>query len=264
MMPLEDYQKRYRHVRLDREDGVLTVTLHSDGGPIVWGKEPHEELGRCFGDIADDLENEIVIITGAGDQFIGAMDFPPIDCIPAGRYIPLQYDAVKLLNNLLSIPVPVIGAINGPARVHAELGLLSDIVIASDNALFQDAPHFPAGLVPGDGVHVIWPLLLGPNRGRYFLLMGEEINATEALRVGLVGETMSQAELLPRARAIAASLMTRPALTRRHTRALLVRRFQRQLMDELTLGIALEGLAWSEFNPNSLRIRSDAKEAHHV
>jgi enoyl-CoA hydratase/carnithine racemase len=58
---------------------------------------------------------------------------------------------------------------------------LCDIVIASDTATFQDDPHFLNGIVPGDGVHIIWPLLLGPNRGRYFLLTGQKLSAQEAL-----------------------------------------------------------------------------------
>jgi hypothetical protein len=65
--------------------------------------------------------------------------------------------------NLLEIQAPMI-AVNAPATVHAELALLCDIVLAVDHATFQDAPHFPSGLVPGDGVHVVWPMLLGLNR----------------------------------------------------------------------------------------------------
>src|ERR1700737_4584120 len=86
-------------------------------------------------------------------------------------------DAKHLLMNLLDIEVPVIAAVNGPALIHAELAVLSDIVIASENAEFQDGPHFPNGVVPGDGVHVVWPLVLGINRGRYFLLSGQKLSA---------------------------------------------------------------------------------------
>jgi enoyl-CoA hydratase/carnithine racemase len=78
---------------------------------------------------------------------------------------------------MLDVDVPIVGAVNGPARVHAELPLLSDVVIASESAVFQDAVHFERGVVPGDGVHTLWPLWLGPNRGRYFLLMGQETGA---------------------------------------------------------------------------------------
>ena len=258
MRRLEDYRDRYEHVRLQRTDeGVLTMTLHTKGGPLIWGSGPHEELGYCFADVAADLANQVVIMTGSGDQFIDAMEFPAVDRVAPSRYAQLYTDASRLLNALLSIEVPVIGAINGPARVHAELGVLSDIVIASDDAVFQDAPHFPSGLVPGDGVHVVWPLLLGPNRGRYFLLTGEEICAVEALRLGVVSEVVPRDALLPRAQALAALLLKQPALTRRYARALLTRRIQRQLFDELGFGLALEGMAWSEFNPAGRRIGSE-------
>ena len=68
-----------------------------------------------------------------------------------------------------------------------------------ETAVFQDLPHFPSGLVPGDGMHVVFPLLLGANRGRYFLLMGEKIDAKEAKHLGLVGEVLASDKLLARA-----------------------------------------------------------------
>src|ERR1700752_1174112 len=105
--------------------------------------------------------------------------------------------------NLLDIEVPVIAAVNGPALIHAEIAVLSDIVIASDNAEFQDAPHFPNGLVPGDGVHIVWPLVLGVNRGRYFLLTGQKLSAREAQTLGVVSEVVPRERLLNRAREIA-------------------------------------------------------------
>ncbi len=101
-------------------------------------------------------------------------------------------DAKYLLMNHLNIEVPMIAAVNGPALIHAELAVLCDIVIASENAAFQDAPHFPNGIVPGDGVHVVWPLVLGPNRGRYFLLTGQKLSAREALDLGVVSEVVPQ------------------------------------------------------------------------
>ena len=65
----------------------------------------------------------------------------------------MLYDAKPLLMNLLESQTPIIAADNGPATVHATLALLCDIVLAADHATFQDAPYFPSGLVPGDGVN---------------------------------------------------------------------------------------------------------------
>ena len=63
-----------------------------------------------------------------------------------------------LIENVLAVEVPVISAVNGPCNIHSEVPLLGDIVLASEDAYFQDLAHFPRGMVPGDGQHVIWPL----------------------------------------------------------------------------------------------------------
>jgi len=120
-----------------------------------------------------------------------------------------------LLINLLDIEVPVISAINGPARIHPEIPVLSDVVIASETALFQDAPHFMSGIVPGDGAHVVWPHVLGPNRGRYFLLMGQELDERTAMAYGAVNEVLPKDKLLARAREIARYIADKPPRTRR-------------------------------------------------
>ncbi|MFX8645056.1 enoyl-CoA hydratase/isomerase family protein, partial [Acinetobacter baumannii] len=82
---------------------------------------------------------------------------------------------------------------------HPEIPVLGDIVVASETTIFQDAPHFIGGIVPGDGAHVVWTHLLGPNRGRYFLLMGQEIGAAQALDYGIVSEVLPHDAVLGRA-----------------------------------------------------------------
>ena len=80
------------------------------------------------------------------------------------------WEGKHLLINLLDIEVPMIRAINGPALRHPELPLLCDIVLASEDASFQDSAHFINGLIPGDGVPVVFPMLLGLNRGQYLFI----------------------------------------------------------------------------------------------
>lgn len=240
---LSVYSTRYEHVAMERDEhGVLEVCLHSDGGPLVWGDGPHTELAYAFTDIGADPENRIVILTGAGDKFIA-----DIDTSWVGEMTPAKWDKIyshgkRLLQRLLEIEVPVIGAVNGPATVHAEIAVLSDIVLAADHAYFSDAPHFRFGTVPGDGVHVVWPLLLGPNRGRYFLLTGQRIPANEALSLGVVSEVVPADELMARARELGHQLARQPDTTLRYTRDAVTQPLKRLLLDNLAYGLALEGL----------------------
>ncbi len=240
---LSEYQDRYSHVAMNRTDGILEITLHSQGGPLVWGAEPHSQLGLAFADVAADPDNRVVLITGAGDKFLAALDDSWVGAMTPAKWDRIHADGKRLLVNLLAIEVPVIGVVNGPATVHAELAVLSDIVLAADHAYFSDAPHFRYGTVPGDGVQAVWPLLLGYNRGRYFLLTGQRIGAEEAQRLGVVNEVLPRADLLPRARELARQLAQQPDLTLRHTREAFVTPLRRLIAETIPYGLALEGLA---------------------
>lgn len=245
-----EYSARYETVCLTRdEDGVLLVRLHSGGGPLVWGDVPHRELARVFHDIAADEGNRVVVLTGTGDRFLTDIDresWGPEKNSPRTRDRVL-HECALILQGLLAVPVPVIGAINGPARIHAELPLLSDLVVASSTTVFQDAVHFQAGGVPGDGVHVLWPMWLGPNRGRQFLLTGQEISAAEALALGLVADVVPPDRVLERAFLMAQDLLSRPQLTLRYSRQVLTLGLKRALNADLDAGLALEflGRAWT-------------------
>jgi enoyl-CoA hydratase/carnithine racemase len=247
-MQLSDYQNQYHCIRFAREGGVLEMTIHSRGGPAKWGtslKSLHAELGHAFRNVGLDYENKVVILTGTGDSFIAEMDaeepFPEPNL--SAMWPRIEDEGMALLTNLLAIPVPMIAAVNGPALIHAELATLCDIVLAADTAEFADLAHVPGGAVPGDGVHTVWPMLLGPNRGRYFLLTGERIPANEAKQLGIVGEVLGRDALMPRARTLASQLAQLPLLTLRHTRQVLVRELRRRMADELSNGLAHEGLA---------------------
>jgi len=249
MTHLDEYRDAYDHVAFERTDGVLTMRLHTDDEELVWGGRPHAELGHCFGDVAADRDNEAVILTGTGDSFIDEEDFGGGEITPEIWSRVLE-DGKRLLRNHLEIPVPMIGVVNGPATVHAELAVLCDIVLCSEKAVFQDAPHFPSGLVPGDGVQVVWLNLLGLNRGRYFLLTGQRISAEEALDLGVVNEVMSREELLPRAYELADDITDRPTAMLRYTREALLQQLKTEMLGSLGQGLALEGLGavdyWSE------------------
>ena len=250
MSSLPDYANKYQCASLERTDGILQVTLHTEGGPLRWGAKPHEELAQLFFDIGKDRGNKIVILTGTGDEFTGprpvagtrAFETRP----PVQMWDNIFWEGRQLLQNMLNIEVPTIAAVNGPAIRHAELPLLCDIVLASENASFQDSGHFVGGLVPGDGVHVVLPMLLGINRARYFMLTGQVLDAWRSKELGLVAEVLPAADLVPRAWALARELVTHPTLHLRYTRLLMVEQLKRAMQDLLGYGLAVEGLALME------------------
>ena len=137
----------------------------------------------------------------------------------------------------------MIAAINGPVTVHSECALLCDVVIATEHAYFQDAHHPAFGIVPGDGLHVVWPEVIGEIRGRYFLLSGQQLSAAQAKEYGAVNEIVSREASLPRAWELARHMTKQSALTLRYTRMALSTRFRRRLQEGLSYGLALEGIS---------------------
>jgi len=243
MSTFDDYSARFTRAALQREGRVLEITLHDgNGGSLVWDEPAHRELPDLFHAVGSDAENRVVILTGAGDSFCAAGDssgFP--SPLTSQSWDKIFTEGRRLLENLLGIEVPIIAAVNGPATWHAELAVLSDIVIASEDMVLQDVAHFPYA-VPGDGVHTVWPTLLGANRGRYFLLTKQQIGAQEAKELGIVNEVLAKDAVLPRARELAQFLMTSDPLTLKYTRLALTQKLRRAVLEDLAFGLALEGL----------------------
>jgi enoyl-CoA hydratase/carnithine racemase len=250
MAQFETYAQAYQTVRMERHDGILQMTFHTNGGPLQWGELPHREFPQVFHDVGSDPDNKVVIMTGTGAAFSGPQATPGMRLRrTAGEWDKTYWEGKHLLLNLLDIEVPMISAINGPALRHSELPLLCDIVLAAEETTFQDSAHFPNGLVPGDGMHIIYPLLLGLNRGRYFLLTGQTLDAHQAQTLGLVNEVLPRQELLPRAWALAEQLAQRPPLVLRYSRVLLTQHIKRLMHDLLGYGLALEGLGVAAETP---------------
>jgi enoyl-CoA hydratase/carnithine racemase len=253
MVPAFDsYADRFEHVALSRDvDGVLEVRLHTDGGPLVWGDSAHTELVYAFTEIGGDPGNRVIILTGTANRFIADLDDSLVGAMNPTKWDKLYSHGKRLLQRILELPVPVIAAVNGPASIHAELAAVSDIVLASDTAYFSDAPHFRYGVVPGDGAQIIWPLLLGTNRGRYFLLTGQRISALEARDLGVVNEVLPPEALMVRAHELARTLARQPDVILRYTRDALTQHLKRLVLDDLPYGLALAGLGTYESWPES-------------
>jgi enoyl-CoA hydratase/carnithine racemase len=244
MATFDTYRDAFPHAKLSRSaEGVLEVILHTDGDTLVFNGHTHEEFVRLFHAIAEDSENRVVILTGAGDAFIDRIDPAGFDFFTPRGYDKIYREGKKVLANLLDIPVPVIAALNGPTTVHSEYVLLSDIVVATPDTIFQDKPHFAFGIVPGDGIHSLWPEVIGSIRGRYFVLTQQVLGAEEAKALGVVNEIVPRDSLLIRARQIARDIARLPPLTASYTRVALTQRLRRLVDESVGYGLALEGIS---------------------
>jgi enoyl-CoA hydratase/carnithine racemase len=237
----DEYRDRYRRFRFEKtDDKVLLFQLHTDGREFAWDWEAHDSFGDACADIAGDRDLSVVIFTGTGATFMdeyGPADpdreFPAHQDQGAERLDARGWSGRQRHLNMLDIQVPMIAAINGACSIHSELPLMCDIVLASADASLQDSAHFPRGIAPGDGVNTVWPLAIGHNRARYFLLTGQTLTAQQALEYGAVNEVLPRAELLPRAWELAHRLALRPPLTLRLTRSILVQELKRAAVDGL-------------------------------
>jgi len=225
-------------------DRVATLALRS-GQPfnaVTW--EMHHELGHVFGDLANDGDVDVIVLTGAGDAFCAGADLTwlkrQLDDPPAPRDARSGGRAIVL--GLLDCPKPVIARVNGDAvGLGASLALLSDIVIAVDTARFAD-PHVRIGLVAGDGGALIWPLLIGYARAKEFLLTGNTLTAPEAARIGLINYAVPAAELDATVYRFARQLAEGAPMAVQFTKAAANIPLRQAVESVLESSLALEGL----------------------
>jgi enoyl-CoA hydratase/carnithine racemase len=231
---------RWKHIRVRQADGVTEMILHSDDGALVWNAAVHRELPEALLAVDADPGSKVLILGGAGDSFCNEIDFPSF-YRPDADWVDVWYEGRKMLELLVGLNIPIVSVVNGPARIHAELGVLAEAVLASPDAVFADLAHFTRGATPGDGVHAVWPKLLGPTRGRYFLLTGTDIDAQEALRVGFVHEIHDRAALYDRAWELARTMAQASRATLQYTKMALSLDLRRHFADDLSHGLALQG-----------------------
>jgi enoyl-CoA hydratase/carnithine racemase len=238
------YFDSYTNLALSRDaEGVLTVRFHTDGGPVVFTGQTHEDLPHALEEIALDSGNRAMIITGTADVFIDNVDGPSFgDITKPEVWEKSRTEGLKILQRLVELPIPVIGAANGPATVHSEYLLLSDIHIASERAVYGDFAHPTIGITGGDGLQVVWEEIAGPARAKWLLWTGENIDAATAMQWGVVTEVLPHVQLLPRATEIARKLAGKPALYRALQKQTLNQRLRRRIVEGVPYGMALEAL----------------------
>ncbi len=211
------YDLRFFRTEL-REPGILWVTLDRPERRNAISPEMHEELAPLFARIAADREVRVVVLTGAGDKaFCVGADFGGMqENLDGGGYEDghpgLMLGSAAIVRGQLAVHQPIIAAINGDAiGLGATLALFCDLVLMADHARVGD-PHVSAGIVAGDGGAILWPLLLGPHRGKEVLLLGDLMTAADAERLGLVNAVHPKGDLADAAARLAQRLASGPQI----------------------------------------------------
>jgi enoyl-CoA hydratase len=191
-----------------RENGVLLMTLDRPEKYNAADEAMHSELARVWRDISADPETRVVVVTGAGKAFSAGGDLAMVERMTGDydRVAHMLSEMSDLVYNFINCDKPVVSAINGIA-VGAGLvvALLADISICAEDAHLGDG-HVKLGVAAGDHAAIIWPLLAGMAKARYYLLTGEMLTGAEAERIGMVTKALPRDQVLDEALRIADTL----------------------------------------------------------
>lgn len=211
-----DYS-HYQHLIVEIDDGLAKVTINRPEVYNAVNHVLHKELGNIWRDFDRDPDVRVIVITGAGDKaFSAGGDLAMLEhrmSLPAEERFEdvANNDARDLVYNMVNCDKVIISAINGVA-VGAGLAaaLMADISIMAEDAKIGDG-HIRLGVVAGDHATMIWPLLCGMAKTKYYLLTSEMVDGREADRIGLVSKAVPRAEVVPTAMKIARQLADGPA-----------------------------------------------------
>lgn len=203
-------QDNYKRLLIERRpDGVAIVTLNRPEKMNAIDNQMHHELMTFSRDFQNDPEMRALVLAGQGRAFCAGGDFSADTAIE----FPSTDEAHRIVDNILLCDKPIIAAVQGYALgLGANVALLCDVVVAGPEAQFGDT-HVKMGIGAGDGGQLIWPLLIGVNRAKYYLMTGDMINGKQAAEMGLASFcTDTTEEVLPKAIAIAEKLAAGPPL----------------------------------------------------
>ena len=206
-MPLDE--KKYERLKFDwPAERVLRITISRPERLNALDKIGHREITYIWPEIDSDPRINAVILTGEGKAFSAGGDFEMIEQIVNDHkaLLTVWKEARDLVYNIINCNKPIISAITGPA-VGAGLvaALLSDVSITTKKAKIVDG-HTRLGVAAGDHAAIVWPLLCGMAKAKYYLLTCESLDGEEAERIGLVSKCVGEDELQGEALRIAANL----------------------------------------------------------
>ena len=211
----------YEFLNVAVADRIATIAINRPDRLNAVHNALHHELEQIWLDVRADQDVNAIILTGAGRAFCAGGDVKgmaegtlsgaaPKKGKGRGRGPIAASNGRRVIENMLDVEQPIIGAINGDAiGLGATLALLCDITVASEKARFADT-HVKVGIVAGDGGAVIWPLLIGPHRAKEFLMRGNFISGAEAGRIGMVNYAVGPEDVMTKARELARELADGP------------------------------------------------------
>jgi enoyl-CoA hydratase len=237
---------QYQRLKIEKAGGVATVTLNSPDTRNKIDHQFHVELKNIWADVLVDPEVNAVLLTGAGRYFsIGGDINAMINGVPGGDVVAeggmLEPSTARgIIQAILDCDKPIICAINGDCiGLAATIALFCDITVAADSARIGD-PHVKVGLVAGDGGAVIWPMLIGPNRAKEFLMRGSLIKGNDAAAMGLVNYSVPLDQVMDKALALAQELADGPPWAIRWTKLSVNKAVKEQMNLILDTSFALE------------------------
>jgi enoyl-CoA hydratase len=200
---------QYHTLQLNRpEPGILEIVMGQAGKLAVADAQGHRELTEIWRDVDTDSDTRVAIIRSVGKGFSGGGSLDLVEQMSRDfdTRARVWREARDLVYNLINCSKIVVSAMHGPA-VGAGLvaGLLADISIAARTARIIDG-HTRLGVAAGDHAAVVWPLLCGMAKAKYYLLLCEEVSGEEAERIGLVSMCVDENELAAKALEVARKL----------------------------------------------------------
>jgi enoyl-CoA hydratase len=211
----------YQHLLFERkDDGILLMTINRPEVLNATNNRLHWELSRVWLDIADDDETNVIVVTGAGRAFSAGGDLEMIQnmAASAANIGKAWKEAGDIVYNMINLDKPIISAINGVA-VGAGLAVafMADISIASEAMRITDG-HLRLGVAAGDHAVIVWPLLCGMAKAKYYLMTADFIDGKEAERIGLVSLCVPADKLMDKAMEVARKLARGPQQAVRFTK----------------------------------------------
>lgn len=182
-MKLEQY--RFAHLKVDvQDDGIAVVKINRPERRNAINPDLHDDLTMLPLVVAEDPDVKVLVLTGEGTSFSAGGDVSEFQGWGSADVHQLQ-GGRRLVDNYLSLEKPVLAAVNGYAvGLGASLALLADVVVVGPASVISD-PHVKMGLAPGDGGALLWPLLMGPMRAKWYLMTGEKLKGRELVDNGL-------------------------------------------------------------------------------